>query len=83
MGALIGLACALMLGALFYGAMAYQLSGEPAQRNQEPGSESGLLALPGAQLLSEQTDRPNSRAGTNGDSSLQPQSHGTSQQRIS
>ena len=54
-GALVGLACALMLGALFYGAMAYQLSGEPAQRNQEPGSESGLLALPGAQLLSEQT----------------------------
>ena len=56
-GALVGLACALMLGALFYGAMAYQLSGEPAQRNQEPGSESGLLALPGAQLLSEQTQQ--------------------------
>lgn len=56
MSLLVGVACALVLGAVFYGAMAYQLAGgEPAaqaERAAEPGT---LLALEGAQLLSEQT----------------------------
>lgn len=52
---LIGTACALVLGAVFYGAMAYQLAGDEAQAAQEGGGQaSGVLALEEAQLLSEQ-----------------------------
>jgi len=52
--ALLGFACALVLGFVFYGAMAYQLldgSGEM----QKTVQEGTYLALSGAQLLSEQT----------------------------
>ena len=50
---LIGVACALVLGAVFYGAMAYQLAGgETAQIGETQAS--GALALDGAQLMSEQ-----------------------------
>ena len=51
---LVGAACALVLGAVFYGAMAYQLaSGETAaQATEESG---GRLMLGSAQLVSEQT----------------------------
>lgn len=53
---LIGTVCALVLGAVFYGAMAYQLAGgEGAQA--EAAQEPGVLALEEAQLLSEQTLR--------------------------
>ena len=48
LAALLGFACALLLGALLYGAMVYQLAGEkqaPAQSGQ------GLLSLSGVQLL--------------------------------
>lgn len=55
---LIGTACALVLGAVFYGAMAYQLAGDEAQAAQEGGGQaSGVLALEEAQLLSERTLR--------------------------
>lgn len=51
---LVGTACALVLGAVFYGAMAYQLAGgETVQA--ETAQMSGTLALEEAQLLSEQT----------------------------
>lgn len=52
---LIGVLCALVLGALFYGAMAYQLAGEEPELRlaQESGA---TLALADAQLLSEQTE---------------------------
>ena len=51
---LIGTACALVLGAVFYGAMAYQLAGGEAAQAEE-AQVSGTLVLGGAQLLSEQT----------------------------
>lgn len=56
---LIGTACALVLGAVFYGAMAYQLAGgEVAQDGQgQDGQAPGTLALQEAQLLSEQVLR--------------------------
>ena len=54
-GLLIGLACALALGAAFYGAMAYQLAGGAPQGAQPAAGENALLALPDAKLLSEQT----------------------------
>ena len=55
MGLLIGLACALVLAAVFYGAMAYQLAdgaleGAQAISVQESGA---LLALSDAQLIAE------------------------------
>lgn len=51
---LVGAACALVLGAVFYGAMAYQLAGgeTAAQATEESG---GRLMLGSAQLISEQT----------------------------
>ncbi|MGN0990265.1 MAG: hypothetical protein ACI4O4_02295 [Candidatus Ventricola sp.] len=51
---LVGAACALVLGAVFYGAMAYQLAGgeTAAQATEESG---GRLMLGSAQLVSEQT----------------------------
>lgn len=51
---LVGAACALVLGAVFYGAMAYQLAGgeTAAQATEESG---GRLILGSAQLISEQT----------------------------
>ena len=51
---LVGAACALVLGAVFYGAMAYQLAGgeTAAQAMEESG---GRLMLGSAQLISEQT----------------------------
>ncbi|MGN0775495.1 MAG: hypothetical protein ACI4MM_02340 [Candidatus Ventricola sp.] len=54
MSLLVGAACALVLGAVFYGAMAYQLAGgeTAAQETEEAG---GRLMLGGAQLISEQT----------------------------
>lgn len=56
-GMLPGVALALVMGAAFYGAMAYQLAGEPAQAAQQAwaGGAHALLALPDAQLISEQT----------------------------
>jgi len=56
-GALIGLACALVLGAVFFGVMAYQLAdGEPkgAQGVQAAGADA-LLAVPDVKLIAEQT----------------------------
>lgn len=53
---LIGTACALVLGAVFYGAMAYQLAGDEAMQAQG-GQAAGVLALEEAQLLSERTLR--------------------------
>ena len=57
-GWLLGLLCALVLGGVFYGAMAYQLLGdEPPGMQQVQSAEAGaLLMLPDAQLLSEHTD---------------------------
>lgn len=51
---LLGLACALVLGAVFYGAMAYQLLDEEKTEQTDKVS-GGRLALSGAALLSEQT----------------------------
>ncbi|MBQ7887103.1 MAG: hypothetical protein IJ313_09455 [Clostridia bacterium] len=54
---LVGLACALALGAIFYGAMAYQLADGPSQGVKTQAPEPGaLLALANAQLLWERTD---------------------------
>ena len=54
---LFGLTCALILGAVFYGAMAYQLSEKPGQEVLTPAEipADALLALPDAQMVSEQT----------------------------
>lgn len=51
---LIGAACALVLGAVFYGAMAYQLAGgeTAAQATEESGER---MMIGGAQFISEQT----------------------------
>ncbi len=52
LSALLGFACALVLGALFYGTMVYQLAGEDSvQESSVPGA---VLTLP-AQLKSEET----------------------------
>lgn len=54
MTGLIGLLCALALGLLFYGAMVYQTpEGEADLPLTQAG---GVLALSGAQLLSERTE---------------------------
>ena len=53
---LIGTACALLLGAVFYGVMAYQLAGsETAAGTRTAQADGAMLTLEGAQLLSEQT----------------------------
>ena len=52
---LIGAACALVLGAVFYGAMAYQLAGGEAAAQTGAAQTTGALALGDAQLVSEQT----------------------------
>ena len=56
-GVVVGLACALALAAVFYGAMAYQLAGEREQGAQQEAAagENALLAISDAQLISEQT----------------------------
>ncbi len=51
---LVGAVCALVLGAVFYGAMAYQLAGGEAAQTGAAQAE-GSLALGDAQLVSEQT----------------------------
>jgi len=51
--AILGLACALVLGFVFYGAMAYQLLDDGGGR--QAAYEGARLALTGAQLVSEQT----------------------------
>ena len=51
---LIGTACALVLGAVFYGAMAYQLAGGEAAQTGAAQAE-GALALGDAQRVFEQT----------------------------
>ena len=54
MGA-VGLACALLVAALFYGVMAYQLSGaDGAAAQSEPGR--GVLALGEGELVSQAQD---------------------------
>ena len=53
--ALLGFICALMLAALFYGAMVYQLAGEPASDMQADEAAGGVLSLPSGTLLSEET----------------------------
>ena len=57
MGCLLGLLCALVLGGVFYGAMAYQVLGEEqlGAAQVQPASKGTLLAIADAQLLSEQT----------------------------
>ncbi|MGN0773006.1 MAG: hypothetical protein ACI4MP_04370 [Candidatus Ventricola sp.] len=56
MSLLVGAACALVLGAVFYGAMAYQLAGgEAAAQTDAAQADGATLAIEGAQLLSEQT----------------------------
>ena len=52
--ALLGLACALVRGLVFYGAMAYQLLDDDGGGRQA-AYEGARRALPGAQLVSEQT----------------------------
>jgi len=52
--ALLGTACALVLGFVFYGAMAYQLLDEEGTEQPAAHADS-RLALTGAQLVSEQT----------------------------
>ena len=55
MDVLVGLVCALVLGAVFYGAMAYQLTGEDkADASAAQHKVEICLALPGEQLVSEQ-----------------------------
>lgn len=52
---LLGFICALVLGALFYGTMAYQLAGgDGGQAQSLPAGEMAILALP-AELTHEQT----------------------------
>ena len=48
----LGLCCALVVGAIFYAAMAYQLSGEPEGAARQEAAR-GLLALDGGTLVSE------------------------------
>ena len=52
---LMGLACALVLGFVFYGAMAYQLLDDAAEGMPMQAERGAGLSLSGAQLLSEQT----------------------------
>lgn len=54
-GTLIGLLCALALGAVFYGAMAYQLTGGRQDAAEEAAGPDALLTLADAQLLAQQT----------------------------
>ena len=56
-GLLLGLLCALVLGGVFYGAMAYQLLSGPQQNDAQTQAvgEHALLALSDARLLSEET----------------------------
>lgn len=54
--ALIGMACALVLAAAFYGTMAYQLA-DGTDRAVPQEEAAGLLALPEAQLISEHTEQ--------------------------
>lgn len=55
-GALIGLLCALVLGAVFYGAMAYQLiGGRQETAAVAAAGPDALLALADAQLLAQHT----------------------------
>ena len=51
--ALLGFVCALVLCALFYGAMVYQLAGEP--EDVQEAAVTGLLALSSGTLLEETT----------------------------
>ena len=51
--ALLGFVCALVLCALFYGAMVYQLAGEPEAAQE--AAVTGLLALSSGTLLEETT----------------------------
>ena len=51
--ALLGFACALVMCVLFYGAMVYQLAGEP--EDVQEAAVTGLLALSSGTLLEETT----------------------------
>lgn len=51
--ALLGFVCALVMCALFYGAMVYQLAGEP--EDAQDAAVTGLLALSSGTLLEETT----------------------------
>ena len=53
-GALIGIACALALGAAFYGVMAYQLA-DGSQKSAETALPDALLAIADVELAAEQT----------------------------
>ena len=55
-GLALGLCCALVLGAVFYGAMAYQLLDGPTQEaaQQQAADPSARLVIAGARLLGEQ-----------------------------
>ena len=53
-GALVGIACALALGAAFYGVMAYQLADGP-QKSAETALPDALLAIADVELAAEQT----------------------------
>ena len=52
---LLGLLCALALGFVFYGAMAYQLLDDESGQTAAQAEAGARLALTGAQLLSEET----------------------------
>ena len=56
-GLLIGLAFALVLGGVFYGAMAYQLLGTPEQNDETAviSRPDALLRIADAQMISQQT----------------------------
>ena len=56
-GWLLGLLCALVLGGVFYGAMAYQLLGQEWENLETAcvADKDALLALPDMELISEQT----------------------------
>ena len=53
LAALLGFACAVVLGALFYGALVYQLAGETAQDAALEEQAGGMLALSSGVLLEE------------------------------
>lgn len=54
---ILGLACMLALGALFYGVMAHQLAGGEIAPRTQAAQTGGVLKLNTAQLLSEQTQQ--------------------------
>lgn len=53
LAALMGFLCAVVLGALFYGTMVYQLAGEDTRGLEQPAEPGGILALNEGALIGE------------------------------